>query len=301
MSISGGPVHDELSVPVPGGDLAVLRWPARVPDAPTVVAVHGITANALAWGEIADRLAGRATLIAPDLRGRADSRSVDGPFGLARHADDVAEVVRALGLGPAHLAGHSMGAWVCALTAVRHPGLVSRVLLVDGAVSFPLPAGVHEDDALAAVLGPALARLSMTFPDRQAYREFWQAHPAFVDEWTARMDAYTQRDLVGTEPGLRSSCVPEAIRQDGREVLLDKEAAAAVHQLPCPAELLWAERGLLNEPQGLYDAARLRSAGLDETRVPAATVPGTNHYSIIGGADGADAVIDRLLRGATLD
>ncbi|MCU7824636.1 alpha/beta hydrolase [Kitasatospora sp. DSM 101779] len=299
--MSGGPVHDELSVPVPGGDLAVLCWPARVPDAPAVVAVHGITANALAWGEIADRLSGRLTLVAPDLRGRADSRAVDGPFGLARHADDVAAVVRTLGLGPVQLVGHSMGAWVCALTAVRHPELVSRVLLVDGAVSFPLPAGVHEDDALAAVLGPALARLSMTFPDRQAYREFWQAHPAFTGGWTARMDAYTQRDLIGTEPELRSSCVPEAIHQDGREVLLDKEAAAAVHQLPCPAELLWAERGLLDEPQGLYDAARLGAAGLDGARVPAAAVPGTNHYSIIGGADGADAVIDRLLHGAATD
>ncbi|MEV8097919.1 alpha/beta hydrolase [Kitasatospora sp. NPDC085879] len=294
----GGPVHDELTVPVPGGDLAVLRWPAREPDAPTVVAVHGITANALAWGEVADRLAGRATLVAPDLRGRADSRTVDGPFGLARHADDVAAVIRTLDLGPAHLVGHSMGAWVCALAAVRHPGAVRRVLLVDGAVSFPLPPGVHEDDALAAVLGPALARLSMTFPDRQAYREFWQDHPAFVDEWTARMDAYTQRDLIGTEPELRSSCVPEAIRQDGHEVLLDKEAAAAVHHLSCPAELLWAERGLLNEPQGLYDEARLGSAGLDGTRVPSTPVPGTNHYSIIGGAAGADTVVDRLLRGS---
>ena len=92
MSIFGSPGYDELTVPVPGGDLAVLRWPARTPGAPVVVAVHGITANALAWGEIADRLAGRATLVAPDLRGRAGSRDVDGPFGLARHADDVAAI-----------------------------------------------------------------------------------------------------------------------------------------------------------------------------------------------------------------
>ncbi|WP_431683909.1 alpha/beta fold hydrolase [Kitasatospora sp. KL5] len=293
--MSGAPGHDELAVPVPGGDLAVLRWPARVPDAPTVVAVHGITANALAWGEVADRIAGRVALVAPDLRGRAGSRTVDGPFGLARHADDVAAVISALAPGPVVLVGHSMGAWVSALTAVRHPELVRRVLLVDGALSFPLPPGVHEDDALAAVLGPALARLSMTFPDRQAYREFWQGHPAFDGAWSARMDAYTQRDLVGREPELRSSCVHEAIRQDGREVLLDKDAAAAVHHLPCPAELLWAERGLLNEPQGLYDAERIKTAALDETRVPAMSVPGTNHYSIIGGAVGATAVAERLL------
>ncbi|GJF30204.1 hypothetical protein KNE206_29040 [Kitasatospora sp. NE20-6] len=284
---------------VPGGDLTVLRWPARTPHAPTVVAVHGITANALAWGAVADRLAGRAVLVAPDLRGRAGSREVTGPFGLARHADDVAQVVQALGLGPALLLGHSMGAWVGALTAVRHPELVRRLILVDGALSFPLPAGVDEDDALAHVLGPALTRLSMTFPDRAAYRDFWQAHPAFAGAWTDRWDAYTQRDLVGEEPELRSSCVPDAIRQDGREVLLDEDAAAAIHRLPCPAELLWAERGLLDEPQGLYDPVRIERAGLDTTRVPATRVPGSNHYSIIGGTAGADAVVERILDGGS--
>jgi len=284
--------YQELTVPVPGGELAVLHWPATVPDAPVAIAVHGITANALAWGALAGQLDGRVSLYAPDLRGRAASRTVEGPYGLARHADDVALLVRELGLGPVRLAGHSMGAWVAALTAVRHPEAVERLLLVDGAVSFPLPAGVSEDDALAAVLGPALARLSMTFEDREAYRAFWRRHPAMA-AWTEELDAYTQRDLVGTAPELRSSCVPEAIRLDGGQVLLDQDAAAAVHHLPCPAELLWAERGLMDEPQGLYDEQRIAAARLP---IPTAPIPDTNHYSIIVGEPGAKTIAVRLLR-----
>ncbi|MGW4896745.1 alpha/beta fold hydrolase [Kitasatospora sp. NPDC004240] len=291
------PQPEESTVPVPGGDLTLLRWPATVPDAPTILAVHGITANGLAWYEVARTLAGRATLLAPDLRGRGASRTVAGPYGLVRHADDVAAVITALGLGPTVVVGHSMGAWVTALAAVRHPGLVRRVVLVDGAVSFPLPAGVGEEDALAAVLGPALARLSMTFPDRQAYRAFWQRHPAFGTDWSDGIDAYTQRDLVGEEPELRSSCVLEAVRVDGAQVLLDEDAAAAVHRLPCPGEFLWAERGLLDEPQGLYDAKRIAAAGLDPGRVLSASpVPDTNHYSILWGRAGAEAIVERLLR-----
>ncbi|WP_307853394.1 alpha/beta hydrolase [Kitasatospora sp. RG8] len=289
------PHPEQLTIPVPGGDLAVLRWPATVPGAPTVVAVHGITANGLAWFEVARRLAGRATLLAPDLRGRGASRAVSGPYGLARHADDVAALIAELGLGPTVVVGHSMGAWITALTAVRHPGLVSRVVLVDGAVSFPLPEGVREEDALAAVLGPALARLSMTFPDRAAYRAFWQQHPAFDADWSDEIDAYTQRDLVGVEPELRSSCVLEAVQTDGAQVLLDQDAAAAVHRLPCPGELLWAERGLLDEPQGLYDDKRIELAGLDPARVAVAPVPDTNHYSILWGRAGVEAVVQRLL------
>ncbi|MER5355916.1 alpha/beta hydrolase [Kitasatospora sp. NPDC002551] len=274
----------------------MLRWPATVPGAPTVVAVHGITANGLAWFEVARRLAGRATLLAPDLRGRGGSRDLGGPYGLARHADDVAALIAALDLGPTVVAGHSMGAWVTALAAVRHPDLVSRVVLVDGAVTFPLPEGVSEDGALAAVLGPALARLSMTFPDRQAYRDFWQRHPAFADDWSDGIDAYTQRDLVGGEPELRSSCVLAAVETDGAQVLLDQEAAAAVHRLPCPGELIWAERGLFDEPQGLYDEKRLAALGLDHTHpVAVSGVPDTNHYSILWGTAGAEALVRALL------
>ncbi|MFJ9608181.1 alpha/beta fold hydrolase [Kitasatospora sp. NPDC101176] len=297
--MSQSPLHpEEAAVPVPGGELAVLRWPADRPDAPTVVAVHGITANGLAWYEVARRLAGRVTLLAPDLRGRGGSRAVAGPYGLARHADDVAAVISALGAGPVTVVGHSMGAWVTALAAVRHPDLVRRVLLVDGALTFPLPEGVREEDALAAVLGPALARLSMTFPDRAAYREFWQRHPAFGKVWSAELDAYTGRDLVGVEPDLRSSCVLEAVQADGAQVLLDREAAAAVHRLSCPAELIWAERGLLDEPQGLYDHRRIGLAGLDPARVPASPVPGTNHYSILWGERGAERIVRGLLADA---
>ncbi|MFJ8044841.1 alpha/beta fold hydrolase [Kitasatospora sp. NPDC096147] len=275
--------------------MAVLRWPAVAPAAPTILAVHGITANALAWGEVARQLAGRATLVAPDLRGRAGSREVAGPYGLARHADDLAVLIATLGLGGVRLVGHSMGAWISALAAVRHPELVGSLVLVDGAVSFPLPAGVSEDDALAAVLGPALARLDMTFESRDAYRAFWQRHPAFAAGWRATLDEYTQRDLVGKEPELRSSCVPEAIHQDGRQVLLDQDAATAIHRLPCRAELLWAERGLLDQQQGLYDAARIEQAGLDPARVGVAAVPDTNHYTIIAGPEGAARVVRSLL------
>nr|AUV64144.1 alpha/beta hydrolase [Streptomyces citricolor]BAV57081.1 alpha/beta hydrolase [Streptomyces citricolor] len=291
------PEFEELSVAVPGGDLAVLRWPATVPDAPTVVAVHGITANALAWSQVARRLAGRATLVAPDLRGRGASRSVLAPYGIGRHADDLAELIRALDLGRVRLAGHSMGAYVAALTAVRHPALVERLLLVDGAVSFPLPAGVDADDVLAAVLGPALARLSMTFPDQEAYLAFWRGLPAFAGEWIADYDAYALRDLTGTEGELRSACVPEAIREDGRQVLLDADVTGAIHRLPCPAELLWAERGLQDELQGLYDPVRLKNAALDPATVVQSPVPGTNHYTILMGRQGAAVVAGRLLAG----
>jgi pimeloyl-ACP methyl ester carboxylesterase len=292
------------------GDLLVHVWPATSADAPVVVAAHGITANGLSWAQVARSLDGRVTLVAPDLRGRAGSRDAPGPYGIARHADDLIAVLDGLrldGLGSdglgldglgldgldvrrAVLTGHSMGAFVAAVAAVRHPDRVGGVVLVDGGLAFPVPDGTDLDAVLAAVLGPAVARLGMTFPDRDAYRQFWQAHPAFAGDWTPEVEAYIQHDLIGSGP-FRSSCVAEAVRTDGGQVLVDAETLAAIHSLTVPGVLLYAERGLLDEPQALYDAQRV--AGLE---MPAVAVADTNHYSILIADKGAAVVADHILR-----
>ncbi|WP_174855305.1 alpha/beta hydrolase [Streptomyces coelicoflavus] len=284
-------------MPVAGGELAVLRWPAAGPGAPVVLALHGITANGLTWARVAHHLAGRVTLLAPDLRGRGGSGPLPGPYGIGAHADDMAAVVRALDAGPVVLTGHSMGAFTAALTAVRHPDLLSALLLVDGGVGFPVPAGLSPDELITAVIGPAMRRLSMTFPDRAAYREFWQRHPAFAGAWSPWVDAYIQRDLVGEEPALRSSCRLDAVRVDGTDQL-GGAVADAVHQLPRPAGLLWAERGLMDEAQGLYDERRLTAAGVDRALLRTTRVLGTNHYTIVVGDGGARLVAERLLTAA---
>ncbi|MGW5199965.1 alpha/beta fold hydrolase [Streptomyces spiralis] len=45
-------------------------------------------------------------------------RPTAGPYGTAAHADDMAAVVDAPGVGRAVLTGHSMGAFTAALTAL---------------------------------------------------------------------------------------------------------------------------------------------------------------------------------------
>ncbi|MFD5785915.1 alpha/beta fold hydrolase [Streptomyces sp. NPDC127037] len=286
--------YEEIEVPVRGGSLAALRWPAADPDAPVVVALHGITSNALSWAAVARLLAGRVTLVAPDLRGRAGSAQLPGPYGIAGHTDDIAALADGLGRGPVVLAGHSMGAFVAALAAVRHPDRFGPLLLVDGGIGFPAPTHLTPDELMTAVIGPAMDRLSMTFPDRAAYRAFWQAHPAFAGAWSDEVDAYIQRDLTGQEPALRSSCRIEAIRTDGVG-LFDEEVLSAVRKLPVDATLLWAARGLMDEEQGLYDEGRLAAAGLDGTRVEPVAVKDVNHYTVLTGDRGGREIADRLV------
>ncbi|MFC8227124.1 alpha/beta fold hydrolase [Streptomyces sp. NPDC057287] len=290
--------YEEIRVPVTGGELAALRWPAREAGAPVVVALHGITANALSWAAVARHLAGRVALVAPDLRGRAGSAGLPGPYGIAAHADDADALAKAAGDGRPVLAGHSMGAFVAALAAVRHPDRFGELVLVDGGFGFPAPTHLSADELLTAVIGPAMDRLAMTFPDRDAYRSFWRAHPAFGGEgWSPEVDAYIQRDLTGVAPAMRSGCVLEAVRTDGVGLFQD-EVLAAVRELPQPATLLWARRGLMNEEQGLYDETRLAAAGQPDTKVGAVPVEDVNHYTVLTGDKGAGAVADALLRAA---
>jgi len=277
---------ERLDVPVDGGTLAAYRWPG---DGPVVVAAHGITSNHRSWGVVAAALAGELTLVAPDLRGRGRSNALPEPYGMDRHADDVAAVLDHLGTDAAVVAGHSMGGFVATAFAERHRARAHALVLVDGGPPLAIPPGVDVDDALAATLGPAMQRLDMTFADRGEYRAFWQQHPSFAGIWTQEVDAHVQHDLVGEPPEMRSACVKAAVQVNGRELLAGEQVRSAIDRVECPMTLLWAPRGMLDDPGGLYDEQRLH--GLD-----AEQVPDTNHYSILLGEPGAKRVAAAIRR-----
>jgi len=149
-----------------------------------------------------------------------------------------------------------------------------------------VPAAITE-----AILGPALARLSATFPARSAYCDFWRVHPAFVGKWTPAVEAYVDYDLTGSEPYLRSRVSAEAVSADSRDQLVGatfQEAGAAVGG--APLRLLRAPLGLQNEPPGLYPEPALEAA---TSRLPGLvweTVPDVNHYTVLLSDHGARAV-----------
>lgn len=294
-----GPVTDYevLTIPVRGGVLTAGRWAGRS-GTPTVLAAHGITANHLAWGAVAQALDGAVSLVAPDLRGRGRSGELPEPFGIRAHAADLVAVLDELGLDRAALVGHSMGGFVASTAAAHHPDRFGPLVLVDGGLALPVPPAADVDAMLGALIGPAMTRLSMTFPSRAAYREFWQAHPAFGPWWSDAVEAYVQYDLVGTEPELRSSCTLPAVRTDGADILLNGEVIDAVRAPTIEGVLLWATRGMLDEPQGLYDEDRLAQVDVDHDRLQMRAVPGANHYSIVLAEPYAAVVAEHVVAAA---
>lgn len=118
------------------GSPAVMRLPHRgvtaywdLPgpaSAPTLVLLHGVTLTAeVNWSGAAPWLTEHYRVVAVDLSGHGRGWVSD----LAEHADDIAALVRHLGVGPVVPVGFSMGGLVAQLLWRRHPDLTAGLVL----------------------------------------------------------------------------------------------------------------------------------------------------------------------------
>ena len=277
-----------LDFEVDGATLGALRWHGLL-GLPTVIAVHGITANARAWDAVAQCLTGAAEVVAPDLRGRGRSWQQPGPFGMRRHADDVAQIIEQIG-GPLVLVGHSMGAYVVEMTAERHPALTRDLVLVDGGTALPRPADDQVDAALDAGLGPVMERLRTIWPDRQSYRSMWAQHPAFVDGITPELERNLLADLVEVDGGFRTAVNEDAVRHDGAELLTDEEVRTLLDRRQQPTTIVRAEFGMFGVPPA-FIPEDLRDRHPQHRWVEGV---GLNHYTVMNSPAGATTIADAI-------
>jgi pimeloyl-ACP methyl ester carboxylesterase len=294
------PFRAGYAVPVAGGWLHVGRaGPAPAHADAVVVAVHGITASHVAWRAAVRELLERADVcvLAPDLRGRGRSAHLPTHARFDAHVADLVSVLDRLGVERALLAGHSLGAYVAARVAADHPRRVSGVLLVDGGLPLPpLKEGQDPDEVLERTLGPALARLQLTFDSAEDYVEFWRAHPAFAGTWNEDLDAYVRADLTGEPGALRSVTSEAAARVDGRALLVDGPTRAAIERVRAPIELLRAPRGLLDDDRVMIPDSALDEFLAKRPDARAELVEDVNHYTVLMTA-GAPRVADAITRG----
>lgn len=277
------------AAPAPAEALAVTAFGTEAAR-PALLAVHGITANGLSWAIVAAHLPERR-ILAPDLRGRGRSNRMPGPYGLRRHAADLAALLDADGGGARVVLGHSMGAFVSVALAASRPDLVARLVLVDGGFPLALPATAHDSDDLdvAALLGPAAQRLSMTFTDDDAYLDFWRAHPAFRRDWSTAIEDYARYDLDGEAPHLRPSTVVAAMLEDGAELYGPEWHVEALRSLRMPVTVLRAPRGL-TDGDPLYPVGALEGFRALVPQLEIIEVGDVNHYTILFADRGAARV-----------
>jgi pimeloyl-ACP methyl ester carboxylesterase len=95
-----------------------------------VAFLHGFPHNRTLWAPQVGALVDRARCIAPDFRGFGES-SRHAPFSIDQFADDIAMLLRGLGIERAVVVGLSMGGYVAFSLWRRHRSLVRGLVLAD--------------------------------------------------------------------------------------------------------------------------------------------------------------------------
>ena len=162
-----------------------------------VAFVHGFPHNRTLWSPQVSALVDRARCIAPDLRGFGES-SHHGPFTIDQYADDVAMLLRSLGVERAVIAGLSMGGYVALALWRRHRSLVRGLVLAH------TRAGSDTDEARGkrqALIEVARSRGASAVADGQVTgmlgKTTREKRPAMIDEVHRMLATASVEGIVG--------------------------------------------------------------------------------------------------------
>ena len=114
------------------------------PDAPLVLLLHGFPAFWYSWNAQLPALAAAGyRAVAIDMRGynKTDKPVHVADYAVAHLVADVAAVIRALGSPRAHVVGHDWGGAVAWSTAIRAPGVVKKLVILNA----PHPAAFRRE------------------------------------------------------------------------------------------------------------------------------------------------------------
>ena len=115
------------------GELSVTYDEGGDAGRPTVVMLHGFSADRDVWGRFAGAMRDFHVLI-PDLAGHGHSTYTRGAgYSAPAQADRVVAFLDALGSERAHIIGNSMGGFITATVGRRAPERVASLALVDAA------------------------------------------------------------------------------------------------------------------------------------------------------------------------
>jgi pimeloyl-ACP methyl ester carboxylesterase len=160
---------------------------------PTVILMHGLTANAHAFdGLIEEGLSPTFRVLSIDLRGRGESYQPEQGYSIKDHANDLLGLLDVLHISSAIIGGHSFGALLTLYLAANYPCRVEKLILLDAA------ARMHPNTK--EMLAPALSRLGQCFPSFHAYVEKVKKAP-YLHFWDEQMLSYYKADVKENKDG----------------------------------------------------------------------------------------------------
>jgi len=120
------------------------------------------------FGFILSRLAENHRLIAVELQAHGRTKDIDRPLSFEQDADDVAALLARLRIEKADIMGFSNGATTTLQIAIRHPGLVNKLVLVSTA---------YRRDGLQPGFFDGFANANLDMMPAQLQKAFLQVNP----------------------------------------------------------------------------------------------------------------------------
>jgi pimeloyl-ACP methyl ester carboxylesterase len=96
-----------------------------------IVLLHGFAETSHMWRPLIEKLSGKYTVIAPDLRGFGQSGAPSDGYTKAAMAQDIRALVKSLGHGRIRLVGHDIGLMVAYAYAAQYPDEIERLVLME--------------------------------------------------------------------------------------------------------------------------------------------------------------------------
>ncbi|HZU66300.1 MAG TPA: alpha/beta hydrolase [Ktedonobacteraceae bacterium] len=117
-----------------------------------LVMIPGSFGTIEAMGELVPQLAATRRVIAVELQGHGHTADIGRPLSYEWLADDIAALIRHLGLDKADIFGYSLGGGVALQTAIRHPEVVRK--LVVASTAFKRDGWYPEDLVAMSAISP---------------------------------------------------------------------------------------------------------------------------------------------------
>ena len=219
------------------------------------------------WHRVAQRLRHDFFLVLPDLRGYGDSSHAPGlpdhsNYSKRAMAQDLAEVMDALGIASFALCGHDRGGRVAHRLALDHPVRVSKLCVIDIAPTLDMYARTDFDFARAYyhwfhLIQPAPLPEQMIGGNPRAYLH------AKLGGWGSGGLSHIEPEALAAYE--RAFCRDEAIHtacedyraSAGIDLQHDREGRTRGDKIVCDTLVLWGAHGVVNrlfDPLALWQA-----------------------------------------------
>ncbi len=222
-----------------------------------LVLLHGGFGSVEMFGPNIQLLAASNRVIGVDLQSHGRSPAADRPMKFEAMADDIAALIKSLGLERTALMGFSLGGAVGLRTAIQHPELLARLVLVS--TVFKRQGWYPEMTAGMDAMGPETAEFLKQSPMYAAYQ---QIAPK-VEDW------------------------PILVKQLSDALKVDYDWSAEIPGLKMPVMIVIGDADGI-PPSHAVDFFRLLGGGLRDanwdgsgmTQHRLAILPGLTHYNI---------------------